>query len=462
MFSQFHDAMTRVLLFSLLLLVLTVPARAQGFFGTTTLLPFEISVNNERVLRLEPGSASDGPNVILGSSGNSVLPGVVGATISGGGDPFLGGSPRPNRVEDDYGTVGGGVGNTARGESSTIGGGRFNTASGTSSTVGGGAVNTASSLYSTVGGGLDNTASATSSTVPGGRRNAARGENSFAAGYYAKANHDGTFVWSDNSLTDADSLVSTAEDQFLIRATGGVGIGTNSPKANLHLFADSGAQPHLLLEENENGDFARLRLKNTSNTTHWDLAAGSTDNDRLNFFVSNGRGNVMSLRATGDPLVMYNGAKLTEGGTWMIASSRHLKTDFEAVDPQEVLARLVGLPVQTWRYKAEALARHMGPTAEAFASVFGLGDTDRGIATVDADGVALASIQGLHAIVEQQQDKIETQQAQIERQQGEIEKQQGKIEGLEAELATLRTKSAATEARLAALEAALLSGPDAK
>jgi hypothetical protein len=46
------------------------------------------------------------------------------------------------------------------------------------------------------------------------------------------AAHAGTFVWADS--TNA-RFASTAQDQFLIRATGGVGIGTDSPEAPLHV-----------------------------------------------------------------------------------------------------------------------------------------------------------------------------------------------------------------------------------
>ena len=59
------------------------------------------------------------PNLIGGYSGNGVTAGVEGATIGGGGN-----SDSPNRVTDSYGTVGGGVANTASGDSSTLGGGR--------------------------------------------------------------------------------------------------------------------------------------------------------------------------------------------------------------------------------------------------------------------------------------------------------------------------------------------------
>jgi hypothetical protein len=57
-----------------------------------------------------------------------------------------------------------------------------------------------------------------------------------AAGRRAKANHAGSFVWADQ--TDAD-FTSTGADQFLIRAEGGVGIGTNAPEAPLHIMNGS-------------------------------------------------------------------------------------------------------------------------------------------------------------------------------------------------------------------------------
>ena len=77
--------------------------------------------------------------------------------------------------------------------------------------------------------------------MPGGRSNAARGNYSLAAGYYAKALHDGTFVWNDGTGGETDSLFSTAANQFLVRATGGVGIGTNAPVEAVHINEASGS-----------------------------------------------------------------------------------------------------------------------------------------------------------------------------------------------------------------------------
>lgn len=268
-------------------------------------------------------TSADARNVVLGHGSNTIQDSAVGASIGGGGfddgttvDPNLAsdnygtvGGGRDNTVGSsdgspssaEYATVGGGRGNdataytatvagglsnTASGETgvvgggksnratnrwSTIAGGRKNDASGSRSTVGGGGFydatadfgtvagggsNTASGSRSTVGGGVSNTASSDYATVPGGDNNEANGVKSFAAGEAAKAEHDGTFVWSN---ADGTSFSSTAQNQFLIEADGGVGIGTGSPTTPLHVIgfddgstADPGA--HVALVEGTNDD----------------------------------------------------------------------------------------------------------------------------------------------------------------------------------------------------------------
>jgi hypothetical protein len=154
------------------------------------------------------------------------------ATVGGGGG---------NTADGSGSTVGGGQNNTASGFESTVSGGDFNTASGGDSTVGGGVANTANGfrstvggdegnfaggLNSTVGGGIVNIANGAYSTVPGGSENSAQGDFSFAAGHRAQANHNGAFVWADSV---DENFASTGDNQFLIRAAGGVGIGTDNP-----------------------------------------------------------------------------------------------------------------------------------------------------------------------------------------------------------------------------------------
>jgi hypothetical protein len=82
-------------------------------------------------------------------------------------------------------------------------------------------------------------------------------------------------------------------------------------------------------------------------------------------------------------------------------SDRESKENFESIDPQEVLSRVASLELSTWNYLTEPdSVRHMGPMAQDFRATFGLGPSERHIATVDADGVALAAIQALNANVE--------------------------------------------------------------
>ena len=86
------------------------------------------------------------------------------------------------------------------------------------------------------------------------------------------------------------------------------------------------------------------------------------------------------------------------------------------------------VPVTSWNYKSQDPSiRHMGPMAQDFYGTFGLGEDDTHISTVDADGVALAAIQGLYAenqalkaevaAQQQQLDEVTTRLAALEKQQ---------------------------------------------
>ena len=62
--------------------------------------------------------------------------------------------------------------------------------------------------------------------------------------------------------------------------------------------------------------------------------------------------------------------------------------------------------------------------AQDFHAAFGVGPDDKHIATVDADGVALAAIQGLNA-------KVEAQKGQLEQKHTEITELKTRLEKLE-------------------------------
>ena len=77
-------------------------------------------------------------------------------------------------------------------------------------------------------------------------------------------------------------------------------------------------------------------------------------------------------------------------------SDRNLKEGFEDVDGEEILEGVAQLPISRWSYVADPPGvRHVGPMAQDFQQTFDVGASDRLIFQIDADGVALASIQAL-------------------------------------------------------------------
>ena len=69
----------------------------------------------------------------------------------------------------------------------------------------------------------------------------------------------------------------------------------------------------------------------------------------------------------------------------------------EPVNGQELLERLAALPISEWNYDFDdASIRHLGPMAQDFAAAFGLGNDDKTISLIDANGVVMVAIQALH------------------------------------------------------------------
>jgi len=122
----------------------------------------------------------------------------------------------------------------------------------------------------------------------------------------------------------------------------------------------------------------------------------------------------LGVSSPANPIDHASGANLSPAGVFTNASSRVLKENFAPVDPRDVLEKLRELPITRWNYKVEGpRVTHLGPTAEDFRQTFGLGQTDAAIGTIDADGVALAAIQGLHTLVQEKDREILALEARI-------------------------------------------------
>jgi hypothetical protein len=86
----------------------------------------------------------------------------------------------------------------------------------------------------------------------------------------------------------------------------------------------------------------------------------------------------------------------------------------EEVSGQEVLEKLVALPVSTWRYAWEKpTIRHLGPMAQDFAHSFRLGEGEETINAVDANGVVTVAIQALYRRVRALEDELAALKAKL-------------------------------------------------
>jgi len=364
-------------------------------------------------------------NVVGGAANNFVGAGVTGATISGGGGIVFA-TPVANSVLGTFGTVGGGLSNTASGTQSTVGGGERNTASGNSATVGGGALNTASGFRATVGGGSDNTASGPRATVPGGRGNRAEGSYSFAAGRKAKAAHDNTFVWNDNS--GGDTLSSTADDQFLIRARGGVGIGTNAPMSQLevndgYVTVTNKGSGAILLHLNTDRGWV-FRQHGTGADTKLELAGIGAGANKS--FIITTLGNVGIGTTSPSQKLHVNGSVLANNVS--VPSDRRLKRNILPISNSlHTVSRLSGVYYE-WRtdeYPDRSFedGRHIGFIAQDVEGVV------PEAVTVGPDGTYSMRYQEIIPILV---EAIKEQQQTIDEQRGVIARLDDRLTALEA------------------------------
>lgn len=279
-------------------------------------------------------------------------------------------------------------------------------------TIGGGAVNRILSggRFATIPGGVSNTAT----------------NYALAAGSRAKANHTGAFVWGDFQNTD---FASTGTNQFLIRASGGVGVGETAPQAPLHVSDGSAGQITVassavaVFERSSHAYVVVLTPTNRESgllfgNLHHHADGGVLYNGNVPRgleFRTGGNDVKMVIESGGDVGIgttnpverLHVVGNVLATGTITPNSDRNAKTDLAPADCAAILQRVAALPIQHWRFKAEAPGvKHVGPMAQDFRAAFGLGAHETAIATVDADGVALAAIQGLNQKLEQKETEI--------------------------------------------------------
>jgi hypothetical protein len=356
-----------------------------------------------------------------------------------------------NTASQSFATVGGGNVNTADASYATISGGAGNLATGRISSIGGGTRNQTRSAYASVGGGSFNLAIGGTSTIAGGTRNQAVGIGSFiggGAGNNVVGLQSTVTGGLSNQVTDNYGVVAggrqnvagndNADEEDSPYASVGGGYGNQAGGAYSTVPGGYGNQA-LGDYSFAAGDQAYINTEHSGTFLFADSNSFEFESAASNEFAARATGGVRFVTAVdenGEPLI---GVRLSAGsGSWETLSDRNAKTAILPIDGRQVLETLMDVPISTWQYRGQTDAvQHMGPMAQDFFAAFELGQDEHFISSVDAEGVALASIQGLYQLVQEKD-------AQIAALQAENDSQQEKFANLEKRVSRLEQGSGGT------------------
>jgi hypothetical protein len=258
-------------------------------------------------------------------------------------------------------------------------------------TIGGGSSNTLQNGWASfIGGGTGNRITGTSSVIAGGTNN--------IVGDYDFGSPDSS-VYGDYAL-----IAGGANNRVLSHFSTIMGGSANLVAAN----ADHG----LVLGGSSNvveGSFALSAGKRAMALHDGAFVWGDSNNEN----VESSAENEFTARASGG-VRFFSSADLSTGvtlapgdGSWASVSDRNAKQAFQPVNGTEILEKVAALPLSTWSYRTQdSSIRHIGPMAQDFHAAFGFGTDDKRITSVDADGVALAAIQGLNQKLSQKDSEI--------------------------------------------------------
>ncbi len=201
-----------------------------------------------------------------------------------------------------------------------------------------------------------------------------------------------------------------------ISAAGNVGVGTASPSVKLNVVGSDGATTQVLVQENnataagrdlmrlENKGPTRFRMKNTNTNNEWSINAHDSD-----FRIT-------PAGAATVAMTVFPNGNVTIAGTLTQNSDRNSKENFRPLDHKALLQKIAELDITEWNFKAENEAvRHIGPMAQDFHQVFGLGEREDRIAPLDTSGVALAAVQGLQQEIAERDRRIADLEARLQR-----------------------------------------------
>ncbi len=161
----------------------------------------------------------------------------------------------------------------------------------------------------------------------------------------------------------------------------------------LHLKNNAGAAKIFVEESGRSATRTLLEISNPGNTK---LAITNSNIGVTWAFANAGKGLRLSNESTSAiEFEIFNNGDATLAGALTQNSDINAKQDIEQVNQQNILQKVAALPISEWSYKDAPNSRHIGPMAQDFYAAFNLGNTEKGLSTIDTGGVALAAIQAL-------------------------------------------------------------------
>jgi len=226
----------------------------------------------------------------------------------------------------------------------------------------------AAGFYSTAAG---RASTALGSSFAGGDYSAAFNGGTNALGHYSAAFGNNTAAFGNSSLASGIGSVASGDASF----AGGEG-STARGRSSL-------AFGRAEVLANANGSFVWGDQSTTTNV----------QSDQPNQFIVRAAG---GFRLATNPLQTTGVIMVANASAWSSLSDVNSKEHFRDLAGEDLLAKIAGMPVREWNYKAQGPSiRHLGPTAQDFHAAFGLGEDSLRISTIDADGVSLAAMKAL-------------------------------------------------------------------
>ncbi len=203
-------------------------------------------------------------------------------------------------------------------------------------------------------------------------------------------------------------------NRMSLTSSGSLGIGTANPARRVHIVDADGVGGSVQVGAALAGPDAKLITFGDGDYVHIG-ETGADDQLELKGSTVYFNSTRVGIGNTNPTNLLMVGIARCNGLSWINASDRNAKENVEPVAGREVLAKVATLPISRWTYKNSDGSTHLGPMAQDFHAAFALGVDDTSIATVDADGVALAAIQGLHDIVQEKDAEIQSLKQRLER-----------------------------------------------